>query len=431
MTLFFRRNDCASMASLSRLACVVAFLHVLWLAHDVRSDWPSILGPTRNGMADASCSLPDSFSGSPKQIWKVEAGQGYAGPAIAGNNVILFDRVKDFDRVRMLDASNGKEIWRRDLDAKYRDGVDPDKGPRSVPSIQEKSVLVYSAAGDLTLLSRNDGAILWERSLREEYEGDDGYFGAGSTPLVVENRVIVNAGGKSACVICVGLNDGKTLWTASKGDASYASPILLAASASSAETKAVVVVPARLATLGLDLETGKELWKVPFGQRGPTVNAATPIVTSQGNIFLTASYGIGSLTIRPSQSSAEIVRKAFEISSQYASPVAMDGKIFGSDGREDQGGGTYKCIREDDGNLIWKQPDMPISHTIGVGQKLLICGVDGQLWCLRSSATKFEPLWKTSLPKGVFRAIPALSDNHLFIRTSSGNGDALYCFDLK
>lgn len=431
MTPSFRWNDCASMASmasLSRLAFVVALLHVVWLAPDVRSDWPSILGPTRNGMADASCNLPDSFSGLPKQIWKVEAGQGYAGPAIAGNNVILFDRVKDFDRVRMLDASTGKEIWRRDLNAKYRDGVDPDKGPRSVPSIQEKSVLVYSAAGDLTLLSRKDGAILWERSLRSEYEGDDGYFGAGSTPLVVENRVIVNAGGKSACIVCVGLNDGKTLWTASKGDASYASPILLGASA---ETKAVVVVPARLATLGLDLETGKELWKVPFGQRGPTVNAATPIVTSQGNIFLTASYGIGSLTIRPSQSSAEIVRKAFEISSQYASPVAMDGKIFGSDGREDQGGGTYKCIREDDGNLVWKQPDMPISHTIGVGQKLLVCGIDGQLWCLPSSATKFEPLWKTSLPKGVFRAIPALSDNHLFVRTSSGNGDALYCFDLK
>ncbi len=428
MTLFFRRNDCVSMASLSRLAFVVAFLHVVWLAPDVRSDWPSILGPTRNGMADASCNLPDSFSGLPKQIWKVEAGQGYAGPAIAGNNVVLFDRVKDFDRVRMLDASTGKEIWRRDLDAKYRDGVDPDKGPRSVPSIQEKSVLVYSAAGDLTLLSRNDGDILWDRSLREEYEGDDGYFGAGSTPLVVENRVIVNAGGKSACVICVGLNDGKTLWTASKGDASYASPILLGATA---ETKAVVVVPARLATLGLDLETGKELWKVPFGQRGTTVNAATPIVTSQGNIFLTASYGIGSLTIRPSQSSAEIVRKAFEISSQYASPVAMDGKIFGSDGREDQGGGIYKCIREDDGNLVWKQPDMPISHTIGVGQKLLICGVDGRLWCLRSSATKFEPLWKTSLPKGLFRAIPALSENRFIARTSSGVGDAWYCFELK
>jgi outer membrane protein assembly factor BamB len=109
----------------------------------------------------------------------------------------------------------------------------------------------------------------------------------------------------------------------------------------------------------------------------------------------------------------------------------MDGKIFGSDGREDQGGGTYKCIREEDGNLVWKQPDMPISHTIGVGQKLLICGIDGQLWCLRSSATKFEPIWKTNLPKGVFRAIPALSDNHLFVRTSSGNGDALYCFELK
>ena len=404
---------------------------VVGLAADARCDWPGILGPTRNGIADASCTLPNSFDGVPKLVWKKEAGQGYAGPAIAGNEVVLFDRVGASDRVRLLEAATGREIWRRDLNANYQGGNDPDSGPRCVPAIQEKSVLLFSAAGDLTLLSRKDGTILWSRELSAEFKADQGYFGAGSTPLVVENRVIVNVGGKSESIVCVSKDDGKTLWTTSKGDASYASPILVGGATGSPVTKPIVVVPTRLTTFGIDLETGSELWKIPFGQRGPTVNAATPMVTGQGNIFLTASYGIGSLTIRPSQSSAQVVRKAFEISSQYASPVSMDGKIFGSDGREDQGSGIYKCLNEDGESLVWKQADMPICHTIGVGRKLLLVGIDGRLWCLDSGSTKFAPLWKTNLPKGLYRPIPSFSDDRLIVRTSGGSGDSLFCMEFK
>ena len=40
---------------------------------DANADWPGLLGPTRNGLADSSSDIPESISGTPKQIWKVEA----------------------------------------------------------------------------------------------------------------------------------------------------------------------------------------------------------------------------------------------------------------------------------------------------------------------------------------------------------------------
>ena len=395
------------------------------------ADWPGLLGPTRNGHADSKNELPKAMEGSPKQIWKVEAGQGYAGPSVAGNDFVLFDRIGDSDRVRLLNLETGKEVWRRDLKAGYRGGMDSDKGPRSVPIILEKSILVYSAAGDLTLLARKDGSVLWTRALRKEYQAEDGYFGAGSTPLVVGNQAIINIGGKSASVVCVSLVNGKTTWISADAETSYASPILIRPTPGSSITNPIVVVPMKLKTLGLDLGTGKLLWEFPFGQRGPTVNAATPVETANGDFFLTSSYEIGSRLVRPNQSSAKIVDKGTDIYSQYATPVVLAGMIFGSDGREDSGEGSYKCLQASDGKLLWSQPNMPICHTIGVGDMLLILGIGGEIWAIDSAEAKFQPLWKSSLPAGKYRALPALSGNRLYTRTSNGFGDdAWYCFQI-
>lgn len=402
----------------------------VWLVADAKADWPGLLGPTRNGQADADSALPNVLDGNPKQLWKVEAGQGYAGPAIAGKDFVLFERIGDSDRVRLLNLDTGKEVWHRDLKAGYRGGIDSDKGPRSVPTILEKSILAYSAAGELTLLNRKDGVVIWTRPLRKEYQAEDGYFGAGSTPLVVRDQVIVNIGSKSASVVCVSLPDGKTIWTSSEAEASYASPILLEPTSDGEISAPIIVILGKLKTLGLDLQTGKPRWEFPFGQRGPTVNAATPVVTADRNLFLTSSYGIGSLLVRPGQTAAQILHRGTDLSSQYSTPVVVAGKIFGSDGREDGGEGAYKCLRASDGQLLWEKSNMPICHTIGVGTTLLILGIGGEIWSIESAATKFEPRWTSSLPSGKYRALPAFSGNRLYTRTSNGAGDAWYCYQI-
>ena len=147
-------------------------------------------------------------------------------------------------------------------------------------------------------------------------------------------------------------------------------------------------------------------------------------------MFLTSSYGIGSLLVRPRPADVQIVAKGAEISSQYSTPIVIGDKIFGSDGREDGGEGAYKCLQASDGKLIWEQHDMPICHSIGVSKTVLIIGIDGQIWAIDSSADAFRTLWKTELPRGKYRALPAFSRNRLYTRTSGGSGDKWYCFQI-
>jgi outer membrane protein assembly factor BamB len=397
---------------------------------DANADWPGLLGPTRDGIASSGSELPRALDSQPQQIWAVDAGQGYAGPAVAGNDFVLFERIGDNDRVRLLNLETGEEVWRRELKAGYRGGIDSDKGPRSVPTILDDSILVYSAAGELTQLDRKSGSVKWTRPLRKEYQAEDGYFGAGSTPLVVGNQAIVNIGGKSAGAVSVALVDGKTIWTSPAAEASYASPILLIPNGDTSITSPIVLIPSKQKTLGVDLSKGSLVWEFPFGQRGPTVNAATPVMTASGDVFLTSSYGIGSLLIRPGQTDVSVISKGPEISSQYSTPVVIDGKIFGSDGREDGGEVAYKCLQASTGKLLWEQRDMPICHSVGVGESVLIVGIDGQIWAIDSSSDSFRTLWKNELPRGKYRALPAFSRNRLYTRTSNGTGDKWFCFQF-
>ncbi|MFM8399005.1 MAG: PQQ-binding-like beta-propeller repeat protein, partial [Pirellula sp.] len=154
-----------------------------------------------------------------------------------------------------------------------------------------------------------------------------------------------NVGGrKKGGVVAVSLADGKTQWQATDADASYASPILW---------NQQIVVPTRLETFGLKPTDGSVLWKIPFGQRGPTVNAATPIVTQENNLFLTSSYGIGFVIAKQDGQNVQAVQKGDAISSQYATPIAVDQSIFGSDGREDGGFSSFQCIDSKTGKSIW------------------------------------------------------------------------------
>lgn len=397
-------------------------------------DWPGLLGANRDGYASAKTTSIADHSKAPVNLkWELDAGQGYAGAAIAEERVVMFFRDGANDIVQAVSLDQGAPVWKATFPATYKQGIDADTGPRCVPLISQGKVLAYSAAGTLHCLDFKDGRKLWSRELRKEYGADDGYFGAGSTPLVVDNLAIVNVGGrKKAGIVAVSLEDGKTLWQSTDADASYASPILW---------RKQVVVPTRLVTYGLNPRDGSVLWQFPFGQRGPTVNAATPVVTDENNLFMTSSYGIGFVITKSKDDAVEIGLKGDSISSQYASPIAVGDLVFGSDGREDAIGSSYVCVDSRTGKTVWSELGIPISHTIGIrseGQinketgvvNLLLVGISGKLVYLPATNRGYKPAWSTQLPDGKYRALPALSKNLLVVRTSGGSNSKWRCFEL-
>ena len=235
--------------------------------------------------------LPDKFpAGGPKLAWSVPLGDGYAGPAVVGQQVIVFHRVDDQERVESLDAATGKRIWKADFPATYRGGFDRDLGPRCVPTAikTENKIILYGAAGVLHCVTLDSGEKLWSRKLAIDYDVPDGYF-VGSTPVVVDGIVIVNVGGKKAGIVGLDLASGETKWLATKEAASYSSPTKL-----ESEGKRGAVVVTRMNVVHVDAAKGNPKTLFPFGRSGPTVNAAVPLILDK-RVFVTSSYEVGAV----------------------------------------------------------------------------------------------------------------------------------------
>jgi len=373
-------------------------------------DWPQILGINRDGHA-ADETIP-AWTQPPTVRWRVDCGAGYAGVAVAEGKVLLWHRVGKEEHLDCLAADNGKRLWRASFPAIYRGGVDADQGPRCVPVVDTGNVFVYGAAGDLHAVSLADGKTIWSRQLRSDYDAEDGYFGAGSTPIVVGSSVIILIGGRNnAGIVAVDSRDGKTRWTSTDQQASYASPVTL-----EMDGKTLVAAVMGLVTVIIDPETGKVLRQFDFGRRGPVVNAATPLV-DQTRLFVTASYGIGCRMVDVANDPpTDLWQSRDVVSSQYASPVRSGDHIFAITGREDVGDAGLICVGWSDGKVAWSRPDFGTGHLIIAGDRVLAQLTSGRLDLFAADSTGYRQLATTDLPSGSYRSLPAVANGLIFCR---------------
>lgn len=388
-------------------------------------DWPQILGQNRDGQAVGE--IIPAWTDPPRIRWRVPCGAGYAGVVVAQGRVLLWHRQGDEEILDCLSAEDGQRRWRAAFPAIYRGGVDADRGPRSVPLIDGDRVFVYGAAGDLHAVEIAAGKPIWSRSLRTEHEADDGYFGAGSTPIVVGNRLIAAIGGRrGAGLVALDTRDGTTLWTAADQEAAYASPISM-----HVDGQTQVIATLRLATVMVAPETGKVLRQFDFGVRGPTVNAATPLVDGT-QLFVTASYGVGCRMLDlATDPPTDLWELRDVISSQYVTPVHCGNWLYAISGREDVGQAELVCARWTDGQVAWRRPSFGTAHLIAAGDRVLAQLTDGRLELFAADSAEFRKLAAADLPSGTYRALPALSNGVLYCRrTTSGTDGELLAFDL-
>ena len=408
-----------------RKALLIVALVAAWDTEGLRGgQWPQILGPNRNGHAEAELLNPQWPAGGPKVLWRYPLGSGYAGAAVVGERAIVFHRVGSSERVECLDAPRGRSLWKADFSASYRGGFNPDTGPRCVPLVAGSSVYVFGAAGDLHAVALESGEKRWSRALYADYHGDDGYFGAGSTPILVGGKLLVNVGGRGAGIVAIDPASGKTLWQASDEAASYAAPTAIKIGG---QDKAIFVT--RLNCVLADPAAGRVTALFPFGKRGTTVNAATPLVLD-GKLFTTASYGVGAELASLDGTIAKAIWSNDEtMSSQYATPVEHNGFLYGIHGREDVGVAELRCIEAATGKLRWSKGGYGVAHLILAGDKLLIQKADGHIALAAADSARYHELATARVTNGPTRALPALSRGRLYVRSGEGGGE-LVCLEV-
>lgn len=385
-------------------------------------DWPQILGPERNGQAQEE-KLP--AAPRPKVAWTAKVGAGYAGPAIADGRVVVFHRLGDVERVESFDLASGKSQWKADFEATYQGGIDPDVGPRCVPTIEAGRVFVMGAGADMHCVDLASGKKLWSRALATDYPGPEilGYFGAGSSPIIAGGKLWVNLGGKDAGLVALNPQTGKTLYKGTAERASYSAPTL-----ATIDGRQSLIFVTRYNCLGIDPKTGEQQFSFPFGKRGPTVNAATPLVFDN-QLFVAASYGVGAKLMSFGKSEPTAVWENDEsMSSQYTTCVYHKGFLYGTAGREDVGDASLRCINAATGAVKWDEAGSGIAHVILIGDRLLVVRQRGEVAIALASPDGFEPTHKAQVVEGTIRALPAFSSGKLVFRTvAAGDKGELVC----
>lgn len=379
-------------------------------------DWPQILGPHRTGAATDEQLLPQWPAGGPQQLWQVPVGSGFAGVAVQQQRVVVFSREDDQEVVRLHAAETGRPLWTAVSPCAYVGGVSSDKGPRCVPLMHQGRVYVFGVEGRLRCLQLADGKEVWSRDTTADFDPLEGYFGVGSTPVVAGNLLLANVGGRDgSSVVAFDLETGRTVWQTFDDSASYSSPIVVQVGGVS---QAIVVT--RLHVLGLDPATGRQLFQMPFGMRGPTVNGATPVLLGD-RLFLSSSYRIGSLLIQLEGGTArELWRDPELLATQYATPVQVGGHLYAVDGRQDAGPGSavLKCLDVTGRKVLWQQEGFDYGTLLAAGQQLLFLTCGGELIQLAADPARYVEVQRATVlnPTESGYRLPALSRGQLYVR---------------
>jgi outer membrane protein assembly factor BamB len=393
-------------------------------------EWPQVLGPDRNGVAAADERLAEQWpAGGPPVVWQRDVGSGYAGVAVAGDRAVLFHRVGGREIVEALDAATGKSLWSDGHPTRFAPQVGGGDGPLCTPVIHAGKVIAFGAQGMLACLDLATGKRLWQRDTHREFGAQEGYFGAGSTPLVVGDHVIVNVGGRpEAGIVAFALASGETVWKQTSEPASYSSPVAVDIGG----TPHVLMIT-RYQCLLLEPVTGGVRWQFPFGMRGPTVNAATPLVLGAADaagrrrLFVTASYGIGSVCAVFDGAGFEKVWEGAEpLATQYCTPIALGEHLYALDGRDDLPPADLKCVAAETGRLAWTEPGFGYGTLLCADGKLLAAKTDGELVLLRATPAAATVLARARPFRGTIRALPALAGGRLYVRDDT----MLKCLDV-
>ncbi|HEY0552470.1 MAG TPA: PQQ-binding-like beta-propeller repeat protein, partial [Verrucomicrobiae bacterium] len=138
------------------------------------ADWPQFRGANHDGISIDR--LNKQWTGSvTNPAWRVLVTNCLGSLAISDGRVFTQTVQKtnglEMDWCVALNATNGTELWRRELEESYYPdgGVGYDDGPRTTPAADGDSVFVLSSYMKLFRLNRTNGAVIWVRNLVSDY----------------------------------------------------------------------------------------------------------------------------------------------------------------------------------------------------------------------------------------------------------------------
>jgi outer membrane protein assembly factor BamB len=416
------------------------------------ADWPSFLGPNRN-CKSVERGLPTEWpKNGPPIVWQTAIGTGHAAPTISNGRLFHFARFDDTVRLTCFNAESGEILWICEYPTDYVDILGFNNGTRASPVVDGDRVYTLGAEGVLQCVRVEDGSPLWRIQSSKEFDVVKNWFGAGSTPLVWNDLLIVNIGGSppgglpdiskangriepnGSALIAFDKLTGSVCWKAGDELASYASPV-----AARIGSRDIVFMFARGGLLAVDLAKGEVIAHFPWRARQlASVNATTPVVVGD-EVFISEAYGPGGALVRLKENSFEEIwtdanrRRKRAMALQWITPIEHEGYLYGSSGY-DPPEIELRCVERKTGKVLWGAPETTRASLLLVDGVLVSLSEDGTIRLIRATPERYDEIaeWKyladdgTPLLKYPAWTGPALAHGLLYVQ----GVDRLLCIEL-
>ena len=379
--------------------------------------WPGFRGINQDGISpDPTPILKTWQAGEPREIWGVDVGEGYAGPAIFEGRVYLmdYDREKRQDALRCLSLADGRELWRfaYPVSIKRNHGMS-----RTVPTVTPKVTVAMGPKCHVLAVDTKTGTLKWGLDLVKDHGVTVPQWYAGECPLIDQDRVVLGTGGPESLLIAVHPETGQVIWKSPNPREWKMTHSSVAAM--EFEGVRMYVYCANNGVVGVSADTGAPLWET--GEWKISIaTVPTPLILPGGRIFLSGGYNAGSLMLQlkkidgkfQAQTLFRLEPEIFGATQQ--SPILLQNHIFGV--RPD---GKFVCL-DLQGKVVWTSEQ---GQQFGIGPYMAADGVffaindSGLLRLVAADPARYRLLAQAQVLKGRESwGPPALAGGRLIVR---------------
>ena len=406
-------------------------------------NWPQWRGPDGSGISTET-NLPAEWSTTKNIKWKTPIdGRGHSSPIVWENRIFVTTAIegdvvpgakapkhmmgdKEFVhpdsvgankkhtfKVIALNRDSGKILWQAVAfeGTPYDDRHRKSSYAASTPATDGKMVYAFFGSEGLYAYDFN-GKLAWKADLGKL--GTVG-MGTGTSPIVFENLVIVQAdeeNGTASFIVAFDKKTGKEVWkTPRKVQVSWSTPLLVKTA-----KRAELITSGTESIVSYDPATGKELWT----HKGVESNAIPSPVANNEMVYLVAGFpakiamairlgGSGDLTGTPNVPWRHTKGTAY-----VPSPILYGDYLYLTTDR-----GILTCIDAKTGDIKYEGGRIPIPATftaspVAFGGKILLTSEDGDTFIVKAGP-KHEILGTNSVGEPVY-ASPAIADGRIYIR---------------
>jgi len=369
------------------------------------AEWPGFRGTNRDGIVKGIQIKTNWKDEPPKELWRKPIGPGCSSFAVMGDLIFAQEQRGDDELVTCYSIKTGDPVWRHHDKARFWDSH-AGAGPRSTPTISKGHVYTLGATGILNALDAVDGHVIWSRNAVSDTDLEHSGWGYSSSPLVVDDVVIVAVVGK---LIAYDLETGEPRWFGPDEGDSYSSPHLFTIDG----VKQVLLMSATGAT-SLNPSNGTLLWKYPWPSSSRIVQ---PAMAANGDLLISHEDGKGIRRIGVSNKSGEWIFEDRWTSKQLR-PNFNDFVIH-KDHAYGFTGLNLTCIDASNGDRKWKGDRYGGQIILLADQDLLIVlSEEGELVLVQATYDDFEEIALLEAIEGKTWNHPVLAGNILLVRNT-------------